>query len=94
MNQKTLDLIGRKHTVEQTEEAFRLARSMGFDNINMDLIVGLPGEGPEEVDRTMCALERLDPDDITVHALALKRAGHHGACARTETGSAAGASYG
>jgi coproporphyrinogen dehydrogenase HemZ len=74
MNQKTLDLIGRKHTVEQTEEAFRLARSMGFDNINMDLIVGLPGEGPEEVDRTMCALERLDPDDITVHALALKRA--------------------
>ena len=74
MNQKTLDLIGRKHTVEQTEEAFWLARSMGFDNINMDLIVGLPGEGPEEVDRTMCALERLDPDDITVHALALKRA--------------------
>lgn len=74
MNQKTLDLIGRKHTVEQTEEAFRLARSMGFDNINMDLIVGLPGEGPEEVDRTMSALERLDPDDITVHALALKRA--------------------
>ena len=74
MNQKTLDLIGRKQTVEQTEEAFRLARSMGFDNINMDLIVGLPGEGPEEVDRTMCALERLDPDDITVHALALKRA--------------------
>ncbi len=74
MNQKTLDLIGRKHTVEQTAEAFHLARSMGFDNINMDLIVGLPGEGLAEVDRTMQALEELDPDDITVHALALKRA--------------------
>ena len=43
MNQKTLDLIGRRHTVEQTKDAFHLAREMGFDNINMDLIVGLPG---------------------------------------------------
>lgn len=74
MNQKTLDLIGRKHTAEDTVRAFRLARSMGFDNINMDLIVGLPGEGLAEVDYTMRELEELDPDDITVHALALKRA--------------------
>ena len=44
MNQKTLDLIGRKHTVEDTRHAFALARECGFDNINMDLIVGLPGE--------------------------------------------------
>ena len=74
MNQKTLDLIGRRHTVEQTKEAFLLARSMGFDNINMDLIVGLPGEGIREVEHTMEAIEALDPDDVTVHALALKRA--------------------
>ena len=74
MNQKTLDLIGRRHTVEQTREAFCLARSMGFDNINMDLIVGLPGEGIDEVEHTMREIEALDPDDITVHALALKRA--------------------
>lgn len=74
MNQKTLDLIGRRHTVEQTEEAFSLARSMGFDNINMDLIVGLPGEGVEEVEHTMRRIEALDPDSVTVHALALKRA--------------------
>ena len=74
MNQKTLDLIGRRHTVEQTKEAFRLARSLGFDNINMDLIVGLPGEGIEEVNHTMEEIEALDPDDVTVHALALKRA--------------------
>ena len=74
MNQKTLDLIGRRHSAEQTEEAFALARSMGFDNINMDIIVGLPGEGLEEVRRTMERLMEMNPDDITVHALALKRA--------------------
>ena len=74
MNQKTLDLIGRRHSTEQTEEAFALARSMGFDNINMDIIVGLPGEGLEEVRRTMDHLMEMSPDDITVHALALKRA--------------------
>lgn len=74
MNQKTLDLIGRKHTVSETVNAFRMARDLGFDNINMDLIVGLPGEGLPEVDATMNALEKLGPDDITVHALALKRA--------------------
>jgi oxygen-independent coproporphyrinogen-3 oxidase len=74
MNQETLDLIGRRHTVEQTKEAFHLARSMGFDNINMDLIVGLPGEGIAQVEHTMEEIEALDPDDITVHALALKRA--------------------
>ena len=41
MNQETLEIIGRKHTVDQTKEAFHLARELGFDNINMDLIVGL-----------------------------------------------------
>ncbi|HCI73475.1 MAG TPA: coproporphyrinogen dehydrogenase HemZ, partial [Lachnospiraceae bacterium] len=74
MNQKTLDLIGRRHTVEDTVRAFETARSLGFDNINMDLIVGLPGEGIEEVSHTMEMVEKLRPDDITVHALALKRA--------------------
>ena len=44
MNQQTLDIIGRRHTVEDTMQAFYLAREMGFDNINMDLIIGLPGE--------------------------------------------------
>lgn len=74
MNQETLDIIGRKHTVEETREAFWMARKMGFDNINMDLIVGLPGEGKEEVRRTMEEIGRLDPDSVTVHSLALKRA--------------------
>ena len=74
MNQKTLDIIGRKHTVEETIHAFWMARDLGFDNINMDLIVGLPGEGIEEVRHTMEELRKLDPDSITVHSLALKRA--------------------
>lgn len=74
MNQETLDLIGRKHTVEQTKEAFFLARELGFDNINMDLIVGLPGEEQPEVEHTMQEITALDPDSITVHSLAVKRA--------------------
>ncbi|MDO4622364.1 MAG: coproporphyrinogen dehydrogenase HemZ [Eubacteriales bacterium] len=74
MNQKTLDLIGRGHTVEETIEKFRLARKLGFDNINMDLIVGLPGEGEEEVLHTLEEVRKLDPDSLTVHSLALKRA--------------------
>jgi len=74
MNQETLDFIGRKHTVEETEEAFALAREMGFTNINMDLIVGLPGEGAPEVEHTMQVLSGMTPDSITVHSLAVKRA--------------------
>ena len=74
MNQETLDIIGRRHTAEETKTAFRMAREAGFDNINMDLIVGLPGEGIEEVRHTMEELRLLDPDSITVHSLAVKRA--------------------
>ena len=74
MNQETLNIIGRRHTVEQVEEAFRLAREEGFTNINMDLILGLPGETKEYVERTMEAVTRLCPDSLTVHSLAIKRA--------------------
>ena len=51
-----------------------MARKMGFDNINMDLIVGLPGEGKEEVAHTLQEVCRIHPDSLTVHSLALKRA--------------------
>ncbi len=74
MKQETLDLIGRKHTVAQTVESFHLARSLGFDNINMDLIMGLPQETLADVKHTMDMLKTLEPDSITVHSLALKRA--------------------
>lgn len=74
MNDKTLEIIGRRHTVAQTVEAFHLAREMGFTNINMDLIVGLPGEEYAQVEYTMKEVTALDPDSITVHSLAVKRA--------------------
>lgn len=74
MKQETLDLIGRRHTVEQVKEQFHLARELGFDNINMDLIVGLPEETLEDVQATMEQLKELKPDSVTVHSLAIKRA--------------------
>ena len=74
MNDKTLKVIGRQHTVQQTIEAFALARQVGFDNINMDLILGLPGETIEDVKHTMEELDKLRPESLTVHSLAVKRA--------------------
>lgn len=74
MKQETLDLIGRHHTVEQIVDRFKLARECGFENINMDLIVGLPGETKEDVQNTMERIIELAPDSITVHSLAIKRA--------------------
>ncbi|MDD6201734.1 MAG: coproporphyrinogen dehydrogenase HemZ [Lachnospiraceae bacterium] len=74
MNQKTLDLIGRRHTVEQVNQAFYLARETGFTNINMDLILGLPNETKEDVAITLQEVEKLHPDSLTVHSLAIKRA--------------------
>lgn len=74
MKAETLKIIGRHHTVEQTIESFYLARELGFDNINMDLIVGLPNETLSDVERTMQRVMELAPDNLTVHSLALKRA--------------------
>jgi oxygen-independent coproporphyrinogen-3 oxidase len=74
MKQETLDLIGRLHTVEDVREKFLLAREVGFDNINMDLICGLPEEDLEDVRATMEQIKALGPDSITVHSLAIKRA--------------------
>lgn len=73
-NQKTLDLIGRKHSVKDVVEKFRLARTLGFDNINMDIILGLPNEHLFEVLKTLNGIRKLKPDSFTVHSLALKRA--------------------
>ena len=74
MKQATLDLIGRHHTVDMVKEKFRMARDLGFDNINMDLIVGLPGEDKAMVEHTLEEVRRLAPDSLTVHSLAVKRA--------------------
>ncbi len=74
MSKDTLDRIGRKHTVEEVNEAFRLAREVGHDNINMDIIIGLPGENIDDVYHTLEEIDKLKPDSLTVHALAVKRA--------------------
>ena len=74
MQQKTLDLVGRRHTVQAVKDIFHLARELGFDNINMDLIAGLPGENAEDMRDTLRQIEELSPDSLTVHSLAIKRA--------------------
>lgn len=74
MNQETLDLIGRRHSVQQIKEAFYMARECGFDNINMDMILALPGEGKAQVANTLGEISNLKPESLTVHCLAIKRA--------------------
>lgn len=73
MKEETLKIIGRHHTVQQARDSFYLARELGFDNINMDLILGLPGENIRDVERTMEEVRKLAPDNLTIHSLALKR---------------------
>lgn len=73
MKPETLKLIGRQHTVEQVVDAFHLARKCGFTNINMDLILGLPGEVEADVRYTAEAVRSLAPDSLTVHSLAIKK---------------------
>ena len=74
MNPQTLERIGRAHSPRQIVESFQLAKEIGFETVNMDVIVGLPGEGLKEIEYTMKALAELSPENITVHTLAVKRA--------------------
>lgn len=70
----TLEKIGRRHTCAQTENAYHLAREMGFSHINMDLIAGLPGENLTMFRETLDWLKALSPESMTVHTLSIKRA--------------------
>ena len=72
--QETLKAIGRHHTVEETITKFHLSRKMGMNNINMDLIIGLPGEELPEFQVTLDETEKLLPESLTVHTLSFKRA--------------------
>ena len=74
MQQKTLDLIGRYHTIEDIFESYKLAREVGFENINMDFIIGLNGEILEDVIDSFTKVKSFAPESITIHSLALKRA--------------------
>lgn len=73
MNDSVLINIGRKHNTKQTIDAFNLARECGFDNINMDLIAGLPGDTLESFKNTIDSVVELNPESVTVHSLSLKR---------------------
>ena len=85
MQQKTLDLIGRKHTVGDICRVYEMARILGFDNINMDLIAGLPGERIADMEDTLRQIREMSPDSLTVHSLAIKRAAKMGR-EKSETG--------
>lgn len=74
LNNETLRLIGREHSVEMFLNAFEMARKAGHRHINTDIILGLPGEGEKEVINTMEGLMKFEPESITVHTLAVKRA--------------------
>lgn len=73
MHDDTLARIGRRHTARQTEDAYRLARNMGFEHINMDIIAGLPGEDIGLFRQTLDWVRALAPESLTVHTLSIKR---------------------
>ncbi|MBO5060034.1 MAG: coproporphyrinogen dehydrogenase HemZ [Clostridia bacterium] len=74
MNEKTLEVIGRRHSVKMFDEAFKIARNSGFDNINTDLIAGLPGESFEDFKYSLEEVIKYNPEDITIHSMCIKRA--------------------
>lgn len=74
MRDSVLEAIGRRHTTAQTEEAYHLAREVGFKCINMDLIAGLPTDDAEGFRYSLDRVTELKPENITVHSLSLKRA--------------------
>lgn len=73
MQAETLIRIGRAHTPEEIVKAYHMARDIGFESINMDVIAGLPGETPDDMRRTLDAISALNPENLTVHTLAVKR---------------------
>ena len=73
MQDRTLRRIGRSHTVRQVEEAVRMVRESGIPILNMDLIAGLPGERPEDFSDSLRAVINFAPENVTIHALSMKR---------------------
>lgn len=74
MNQQTLEKVGRTHSPQMVKDCFFMARKAGFHNINMDLIAGLPGETPEMFSHSLDEVIALNPENITVHSMCIKRA--------------------
>ena len=74
LSDKTLEIIGRKHSREEFFKSFNMAREEGFDNINVDIIAGLPGEDCSMFEKTVDGILKLSPENITVHTMSIKRA--------------------
>lgn len=74
MKEETLSLIGRKHTPDDIVDAFKMAKDAGIDSINADIIAGLPEESTEDFINTLKQVIAMEPSNITVHSLAVKRA--------------------
>ena len=72
-NDRTLELIGRRHTTQEFEQAFSLAKEFGFQSVNTDMILGLPREELTDVEKTLRDIMRYEPDNVTVHTLAIKQ---------------------
>ena len=73
MNERTLKIIGRRHSPQDVIDMFRKLRAAGDFHINMDVIVGLPGESAMDMADTMAKIAELMPDSVTLHSLTLKR---------------------
>ena len=73
MNDKTLVNIGRKHSAELLTDTYQLIKKFHFDVINMDIIAGLPGEDIDDFENTLDQVVKLNPDNITIHNLAIKK---------------------
>ncbi|MGL5615488.1 MAG: coproporphyrinogen III oxidase [Sarcina sp.] len=74
MNDEVLTAIGRGHLSQDVIDKYKLARELEFDNINMDIIIGLPNEDIKSVQKTVTEIEKLNPDSLTVHGMSIKRA--------------------
>lgn len=74
MKDETLEIIGRKHTSQDIIDCFYMAREIGFENINMDVIAGLPHENIKDFEKTMDYIKILNPESLTIHTMAVKRA--------------------
>jgi oxygen-independent coproporphyrinogen-3 oxidase len=73
MNENTLINIGRMHSPEDIIKSYKLAREVGFSIINMDLILGLPGENTDIVKETLKQIEELQPENLTIHTMSIKK---------------------
>lgn len=74
MKRETLACIGRSHSPEDIINSFKIAKEIGIQNINADVIAGLPGETTDDFMHTLQEVIGLEPENITVHTMALKRA--------------------